>query len=108
MLDLWFREHLENRAKTDISKLLPGLEHKRRTYIAHYAFCLFAAVIAFSILFGTHVLASRNRNFEHLILTTGITFTAFFVIVTQFLKRNSTFIAFLLRGQAKVSRHIKI
>jgi len=106
MLDL-LREDLENQVITDVAKLLPKLEDQRRTSIAHYTFCLFAAVIAFSILFGAQVLAARSTDIEHFVLTIGIVFSALFMTFSQFLKRNTAFIGFLLRGQAKFSRHIK-
>jgi len=107
MLDLWFREQLENQAITDVAKLLPRLDDKRRTSIAHYTLCLFAAVIALFLLFGAHVLAARTNDIEHHVLALGILFSALFITTSQFLKRNPAFIRVLLRAQAKVTRHIK-
>lgn len=107
MLDLWYREHIESQFITDVAKLLPKMDYNRRSSIAHYALCLVATVIAFSLLFGAHVFAARHTDIKHLVLTIGIVFSTLFVIVSQFLKRNATFINFLLRGQARISRHIR-
>ncbi|MBN2182628.1 MAG: hypothetical protein JW715_12010 [Sedimentisphaerales bacterium] len=107
MFDLWYREHLEDQAKTEITKILPRLEYKRRTSIAHYFFSFLVAVIAFVILFVTHISSPYNEDLKYYILTFGIILSGVLVIVSQFLKRNSNFIRYLIHVHGNASNYIK-
>lgn len=107
MLDLWFREHLENQAITDVAKLLPKLEYNRRVHITHYVFCLIAAILAFCLLFLAHVMAAHNADKERFIVVFGILCSGLLVLVSQFLKRNSAFVTSLLRIQTAISSYLK-
>jgi hypothetical protein len=107
MLELWFREHLENQAITDVAKLLPKLEYNRRVSITYYIFCLITAILAFCLLFLAHVMAARNADKERFIVMVGILCSGLLVLVSQYLKRNATFLDALLRGQIRTSNYLR-
>lgn len=106
MIDLWYREHLEKYAITDIRKLLPKLEYNRRASMLHYGFSLLAGLFVFSVLFAAQMLVTRDRISGDLILASVFIFATLIVILTQYLKRNGPFVDMLLRRHIEVARYI--